>query len=659
MSNLYANSCSEIYLIWIQASPTLNLVNDCFRFVTGFFEAISTSAPHIYHSALLLSPCTSIIRKLYEPHAHPFVRVVQGLPISWDPIVATTGQLSSAIVAAAWSPCSRFIAVAWLPSGMVEVLDAVTLKRLSTFESPPDLDQLLIFSPDGHLLTKFGSNQGVTSWDLQTGGPVSIIPAEPYTSPGKCLSSTYSMDGKLVTVAYEDSVNTTPTTISTYNLLSKLHISSHHVSDGYVVAPIWTHGEFLRFVIAKSGSITIWEAEPTSMHLLSEVETLSVPEHVDCSEESLFLPTLSLLAFILEEAIIIWDAQNSKFLLNFPGVDEPSGMTFSPDGHFFMCGTGNWEVYLWVESPTGYTLHQKFTLTNYRTTTPLLSPSGESAVVLNGSTIHLYHTTDPVTPFSSIPTQLSKLTNFILEFSLDETFAVVARLQENVAKVLDLGSGDTWLTASMDVGIIGLQATGSTISVVSEGSIVTWNIPAGSSAIDTEANGNNCVQTIMFDPPLPNRDTLRPYISISPDSNYVAVAEGSKGVELYSVSTGKLLAHTTTEGSTVWFTPDGHEVWYTNSYSIEGWAIVEDSKSGLIKLEPLGPTAHPSVGPRWQSSCGYEITANGWILSSSGKQLLWLPHQWRESGRDRTWGRQFLGLVHHGLSEAVILELGK
>jgi len=553
---------------------------------------------HTYHSALLLSPCTSIVHKLYKPHTHPFVRVIQGLPVSWDPITATTGQHALAVVAATWSPCSRFIAVTWFPSGMVEVLDAVTLKQLHTFKSLPDLDQWLIFSPDGHLLTKFSSKQGLTSWDLQTGGKISTIPVELYTSPGKCLSSTYSMDGKLVTVAYEDSVNTTPTTISTYNILSGSHIYSHHVSDGHVVAPIWTYGNCLRFVIIKSGLITIWEAELNSMHMLSEVESLPAPDSIDCSEETLFLPKLSWLAFTLEETIMVWDAQNSKFLLNFPGVDEPSGMSFSPDGCFFTCGSGNWEVYLWKESPTGYILHQKLTLANYRTTTPLLSPSGELVVVLNASKVHLYHTTDPITFFSSVPTRFFKMENFILGFSPDETWVVVARLQEKMARVLDLRSGDTWLTISTDMEILGLQATRNTIAIASKGNIVTWNLPAGHSALNTRVDINDCVQTTMFDPPLQEHDMSGPYVSIPPGFNYIAVAHGSEGVELYSVSTGKFLACTTTVGWSIpWFTPDEKEVWFANSFSDEGWTIIEDSKSGLTRLEPLGPTAHPSVGP--------------------------------------------------------------
>jgi len=71
---------------------------------------ISASAPHIYHSALLLSPQTSVVRKLYESYTRPLVRVVRGLPISWEPTVATSYH-HDRVFMAVWSPCSRFIAL--------------------------------------------------------------------------------------------------------------------------------------------------------------------------------------------------------------------------------------------------------------------------------------------------------------------------------------------------------------------------------------------------------------------------------------------------------------------------------------------------------------------------------------------------------------------
>src|ERR1700753_2344077 len=94
----------------IQASSTLNLVEDYIRFVIAFFEIINTSAPHIYHSALPLSPRTSITHEMYKKHASPFVRVVQGMPDSWERVIATA-TFRHDVSDAVWSPCNRFIAV--------------------------------------------------------------------------------------------------------------------------------------------------------------------------------------------------------------------------------------------------------------------------------------------------------------------------------------------------------------------------------------------------------------------------------------------------------------------------------------------------------------------------------------------------------------------
>ena len=124
-------------LILIQESPTLDLANDCFHFVTGYFEVINASAPHIYHSALVLAPQESIVQKLYQSHTHPFTRVVHGAPISWDPHTAAT-TFPSDITLVVGSPCGRFVAVTLPKTGMVDVLDLVTLQRLQTLKFPQD-----------------------------------------------------------------------------------------------------------------------------------------------------------------------------------------------------------------------------------------------------------------------------------------------------------------------------------------------------------------------------------------------------------------------------------------------------------------------------------------------------------------------------------------
>ena len=70
----------------------------------------------------------------------------------------------------------------------------------------------------------------------------------------------------------------------------------------------------------------------------------------------------------------------------------------------------------------------------------------------------------------------------------------------------------------------------------------------------------------------------------------------------------------------------------------------------------MGTTACPPGVPPWESSRGYRVTDDGWILSPTQKRLLWLPYRWRSTEDQRRWGGRFLGLLLHELPEVVILE---
>ena len=130
----------------------LETITDCLRFVTEFFEVISESGPHIYHSALQLAPHSSIVRRLYGDWIHsPLLRVAIGVPTSWDACVASSG-FSTAVRGAAWSPCGRFVALGLEVA--TEIRDSNTLE-ISSILKPPYArfaPQSLIFSPDGRML---------------------------------------------------------------------------------------------------------------------------------------------------------------------------------------------------------------------------------------------------------------------------------------------------------------------------------------------------------------------------------------------------------------------------------------------------------------------------------------------------------------------------
>jgi len=144
------NSTKGQIQVPIDTTPLLDLVTDCLHFVTEFFDVISQSSPHIYHSALQLVPQSSLIWKLYNQQVgSPVARIVTGAPSLWDSCTASLGDMAEDC---AWSPCGNFIAVG--SRKMVAICDSTTLEKLSIFESPEwgTRPESLAFSPDGTLL---------------------------------------------------------------------------------------------------------------------------------------------------------------------------------------------------------------------------------------------------------------------------------------------------------------------------------------------------------------------------------------------------------------------------------------------------------------------------------------------------------------------------
>ena len=658
----------------IQAPSTLNLVEDYIRFVIAFFEIINTSAPHIYHSALHLSPRTSITHKMHKKHASPFVRVVQGMPNSWERVVATA-NLDNILLDAVWSPCNRFIAITKV--GSVELLDAVTLDRLRVFETAPATHkQRLGFSPGSRFLT-LCMGEKIISWDLQTGGPLGATPSGLGHGDVAPISFKHSKDGKVVAVACKSHVRHAigdkyDTFVYTYDLLSGERVGSHRVPEGWMIYPIWTYDEYLRLATIDPRSIRIWQFSFTSEDPPVEVTSLPVPDGITDADHFLFLPTLSRLAFILGGTIQVWDLKTQLLLLEseltpdpkvaWQLLDPPWG-SFSSDGYFFAYANTAGEVCIWKESPAGYLLHQRLPFfTSHSSPGPLLSPNGESIIIPLISKIHRWHTRDQYLSLPSVLNEDSGRRTFTVGFSADAKFAAFGRQKGNMVTVIDLKSGEPkWITnVGVEIDCFGMA--GSTVVLVGGEKIVTWNLPGGDSAFNTSINDS--VRTTTLHHSSKPRSLGTPiHMSIFPDLSRIIVARFLQqlfgdSLEVYDVSTGLCLARIMT-----WnvmrplFTQDGCKVWVGANSSGE-WVqceIIEDSESGVIELKLQRARTPQSEGFR-ESSSGYEVTDGGWVLSPSQKRLLWLPHRWRSYGQKRAWGGRFLGLLHSELSEVVVLE---
>ena len=610
----------------------------------------------------------SIIQQLYKPYTCPLARVVCGLPITWGESLATR-RFQSSTHNAAWSPCSRYIAVAWsgFDDARVEILDAVTLGQCATLGSSLEMlgeTQQLIFSPGACLLTWVGKDPWkILSWDLQTGVLVSAISPGPWRDSPDCSSATYSVCGTMFGVMF---CSVLTSTICTYNILSGTLICSHLV-EGLVLHQISTHSGCLWFGTAEPESITMWEVGFASMHVPTEVGSFPIPDNFTPSQKYLFHPTLPHLAFVVESSVFIWDTHDSKFLLNFMNFEGEKSikMSFSHDGHFSVCGTVGSEIYLWKNSPTGYIPH-KMLIPDGHFPVPLISPNGESIIVVGHAIIQLWQMTHPT--ISTQDPQESRTifiaTKFVLGFSPDEGLAAVALRADKMVVVLNLKSGVPQLTIDTSMSVYGLGVAGRTVVAASNEKIVAWELPIGDCTPNPQVNvGDNIWTTTYSYPSYSHRWGLD--IAVSPTLHHIAIIgindneDPGFHLHLYDIHNGQHLWHIPLgDDGRPGFSPSGHEIWCCSSYEVYGWKIVEDSESNTTRLEGLEPTTPPPDDSPWGSLYGYKITDSGWVLHSSGKRLLWLPPQLQMKWWiHRMWSGQFLVLLANTLPEVVILEL--
>ena len=356
---------------------------------------------------------------------------------------------------------------------------------------------------------------------------------------------------------------------------------------------------------------------------------------------------------------MVWDARDSERLLKIP--DSWSlGMSFSSDGRFFACGLRrgvDLGIYIWKESPGGYILHRKLTFDDsHGCPRPLLSPNGESIILLCIPTIRLLHTEDLF--LSSRPTLDMAQHTFVLNFSPNDTLAAFAGHPENVVTILNLQSKNPQLEIDTGMEVKCLGVTGSTVVVANLEKIVTWKLDTG----NTRASIYNSVQITTLVLPY-HWGKPRYFMSVFPDlSRIITRASGLVGdlLAMCDVSTGRCLAdHELARGAlkplstpsarfkatninarvgvqmACRSTPDGREIWgisYSN-LPVCRWEVIEDGESGTTRLQPLGMTACPPGVLPWLSSRGYEVTHDGWILSPTQRRLLWLPRRWRSVAR--------------------------
>jgi WD40 repeat protein len=163
--------------------------NDSQRFLLEHFEIIHKSPSHIYHSALPLSPSSTLLHKFHCAKLSQIVKGVKGVPVEWG-MCSRTVVLGSCTVAL--SHHKSVIAVASGPR--VVILNRITGNQVALFSGHKMHVASLMFASDGSSLVSGSYDRTTKLWDVQTGGIIKT-----YTGPtDRVLDVSISADSTLI-----------------------------------------------------------------------------------------------------------------------------------------------------------------------------------------------------------------------------------------------------------------------------------------------------------------------------------------------------------------------------------------------------------------------------------------------------------------------------
>jgi WD domain, G-beta repeat len=114
-----------IWLLQVFSTKLCDFVRDASRFIVNFYEPISTSAPHIYVSALPFLPSESLIAKHYKPSFSNTMSVLGGVDKNWPACTNIFHGHTNRVCSVAFSPDGTRVA-----SGSYDKTIRIGMRRL-------------------------------------------------------------------------------------------------------------------------------------------------------------------------------------------------------------------------------------------------------------------------------------------------------------------------------------------------------------------------------------------------------------------------------------------------------------------------------------------------------------------------------------------------
>jgi len=568
----------------------LDTARDCLHFVTRFFDPISISAAHIYHSALELSPFSSIVRGLYHHRrCVRYPRVVAGIADLWDQSLRISG--ASNYESCAWSPCGQFVAT--VSHRGVDIRDALsselvfafkfTESRIYTFCAPA-------YSPDGRSIAYF--SETLTILDTQTGGVTKIG----LYNTIRDWSIVWSLDGGALAAIHLHGgggygVRVCDVASGTIRFLDPLQSSDE--------PHLWAHNRSFRIMATGPKSPGIVTIEIFEVEFdLTKIESFQI--HVDRWEPRVgsFSPTTYRISTWDYDGLCISDKWNSKRL----SKDETkfNSHIFSSDGSLFAASTPS-QICIWKYDSGCYTLWRDFPIEFPLGTvqgSPLqFSPTSLSIMRCSKGFLRVFRLDGP--PIVVHPRRYTPLA----VLSPCGTYMATAHELKRTVTITNLLSQTTSQFVDTDMKISWLALTGNVLLVFDEEVIAAWRLTeeglVDGVCAGRRAGCGNRIWAVSAHVP-----------GFEVEGRTVTIASNN-GIHPYDTGTGEVLE------------PTQAPTLYGFSYGLQDMYVGRH----YLHYHSLGWEEVPS-NDNWQVSPS--TLREGWVKDPEGKHRLWIPFEWRD-----------------------------
>ena len=566
----------------------LNTARDYFYFATKFFEPISVSATHIYHSALELSPLSSIVRRLYYQRRHTSSpRVIVGNQDSWDQQLVISCKYDHNLCA--WSPCGRFIAAGNKGWDGVEIRDSLSFELLSTLIPTRSnrggighfsLGQLG-YSMDGRsIASTFGTL--LIIWDIQTGG----VTEEIHCFGVRVVALVWSLNG------------------STIGIISESMTPNHYLVSIYNTAPgtkhclgtlpsaskpyIWAYDTSFRVMTTARDNegliIDVFEVGP----VLTEIESFRIGSLRGRLRVESFSQSTYRISISVGRGHFVFDVRTSRCLLN---AKHTGFHCFSSDGSLSVDVSGH-AVRIWKYTSNGYTPWREFPFqfqpSSFLRHSLQLSPTSSLLLARCGTILRLWRLDGP--PIVAHPGRRIPL---LITLSRCGSYIAAGPRGGSIVTITNLVSQTPPHSIDAGMSIDGLALTGNVLLVWYSGTIAAWRLTEDGSvdgvSIDRRAGRGDSIWTLSL--------SDEPIFSFGDQT--VAIRQNGEVTRVYCTETGEVLE------------PTQALLHHRHYFS-------RDVLRGLHYLH------YRSIDPD-------SIMYRGWMKDPEGKHRLWIPVEWRDS----------------------------